>query len=113
MDPSQNQPAQYPPGTYPVYPAYPGYPMVAPSTSGMAIASLIMAVLGWIAVPVLGQVLSIVFGHMALREIARSNGALRGEGFAKAGLIASYVTLGLGLLVGFVALVAVLIHLIH
>jgi hypothetical protein len=79
----------------------------------MAVASLIMAVLGWIAVPILGQVLSIVFGHLALREIARSNGTVRGEGWAKAGLITSYVTLGLALLVLIVLAVVGLINVVR
>lgn len=112
--PNQNPQAQYPqphylPEVYPGYPMYPGYPGVPPSISGMALASMIMAVLGWIAIPVLGQVLSIVFGHMALREIARSNGTVRGEGWAKAGLITSYVSVGLVLLIGIVVGIGALV----
>ena len=85
------------------------YPAQLPSTSGLAIASLIMSILGFIAVPVLCSILGVIFGHMALREIERSNGWVRGDGWAKAGLIAGYVALGLEALgLAILAVVAVI-----
>ncbi len=71
---------------------------MAPGTSGYAIASLICSLLGYIGVFGFGPLLGIIFGHLALREIDRSNGALQGRGIAQAGLILGYIALGLALL---------------
>jgi hypothetical protein len=71
---------------------------MAPATSGYAIASLICSLLGYIGVFGFGPLLGIIFGHLALREIDRSNGALQGRGIAQAGLILGYIALGLVLL---------------
>ncbi len=127
MDPNQNQPPQYPQQAYPptgyeqppayqqtpgydpayaypatAYPAtaYPGYagPM-PPKTSGMAIASLVLSLLGLVILPLIGPVLGVIFGHMALGEIKRSGGAVEGQGLAMAGLVIGYVLLGITLLV--------------
>jgi len=68
---------------------------MAPGTSGYAIASLICSLLGYIGVFGFGPLLGIIFGHLALREIDRSNGALQGRGIAQAGLILGYIALGL------------------
>jgi hypothetical protein len=70
----------------------------APPTSNMALVSLIMGILGWLALPVIGSVLAIVFGHAALGEIDRSAGQLGGRGMAQIGLILGYVALGLSVL---------------
>jgi hypothetical protein len=71
---------------------------MAPGTSGYAIASLICSLLGYIGVFGFGPLLGIIFGHLALREIDRSNGALQGRGIAQAGLILGYIALGIALL---------------
>ena len=71
---------------------------MAPATSGYAIASLICSLLGYIGVFGFGPLLGIIFGHLALREIDRSNGMLQGRGLAQAGLILGYIALGLVLL---------------
>ncbi len=66
---------------------------VAPRTSGMAIASLVCGIFGFIA-PCL--VMSLVFGVIARKEIARSNGAVGGDGLAKAGI---------GISIGWIAMI--------
>ncbi|HEY7339929.1 MAG TPA: DUF4190 domain-containing protein [Ktedonobacterales bacterium] len=100
------QPYQQPSQTYqqPSYQPY-GQPSanyyqgpMAPATSGYAIASLICSLLGYIGVFGFGPLLGVIFGHLALREIDRSNGALQGRGIAQAGLILGYIALGLALL---------------
>lgn len=53
-------------------------------TSGKAIASLVCGLLFFI--PFL-FVAAVVFGHMALSEIRKSGGRLKGEGLAIAGLV--------------------------
>lgn len=57
-------------------------------TSGKAIASLICGLLFFI--PFL-FIAAIVFGHLALSEIRKSAGRLKGEGLAIAGLVLGYV----------------------
>jgi hypothetical protein len=70
----------------------------APPTSSMALVSLILGALGWVVLPVIGSVLAVVFGHLALREIDGSGGQLGGRGMAQAGLVLGYAALGLGAL---------------
>jgi hypothetical protein len=70
---------------------------MAPSTSGWAIASLILAIGGWTFLPLLGAIGGVVAGHIALHEIASSNGQVQGHGFAVAGLVLGYAGLVLAL----------------
>jgi len=74
------------------------YPVYAPGrTSGLAVASLVLGVVWvfWI-----GSILAVVFGHVALSQIKRSRGAVRGRGLAVAGLVLGY--LGVAMLVLFI-----------
>ena len=65
------------------------YPMYVPGrTSGPAVASL---VLGIVWVFWIGSILAVVFGHVALSQIKRSYGAVRGRGLAVAGLVLGYL----------------------
>jgi type IV pilus assembly protein PilA len=57
-------------------------------TSGKAIASLVCGLL--IFIP-MAFVAAIIFGHLALSEIRKSAGRLKGEGLAMAGLVLGYV----------------------
>ncbi len=73
----------------------PGYGPPSPGTDGFAVASLVLGI-----VPVLGGLLGIVFGAIALPRIRRSG--QRGRGMAIAGLV-----LGSLWLVGIIAAVAI------
>lgn len=80
-------PLQYPPQ----YPPAPVYPMVVPvayvrtqSTNGFAIAALVCPLVLCVLFP-----LGIIFGHVALSQIARTGEG--GRGMAIAGLVISYV----------------------
>ena len=70
----------------------------AAPTSSMALVSLILGILGWVALPVIGSILAVVFGHVALGEIDRSGGRLGGRGMAQVGLVLGYAALGLEVL---------------
>ncbi len=94
-----------PPGQYPppnphappgaAYPAYPGYPAyLAPRTNGMAVASLVLGVLGWLPCAV-GSILAIVFGAIAQNQIKAAAGREGGAGLARAGLILGCIGVGL------------------
>jgi hypothetical protein len=58
-----------------------------PETSGKAIGSLISGLLAWIFP---AAVVAIVLGHLALSEINKSAGRIRGRGMAIAGLVLGY-----------------------
>jgi len=65
-----------------------------PRTSGMAVASLVFGVLSWIALPFIGALLAVVFGHSARSEIRRAPpGTIEGDGMALAGLVLGWVHL--------------------
>lgn len=60
-----------------------------PRTNGFAVASLAVSI-----VPPL-WFLAIIFGHIALNQITRSNGGQKGRGLALAGLVLGYVWLAI------------------
>jgi hypothetical protein len=64
----------------------------APKTNGMAIAALIVALVGCGL-----NFLGIIFGVIALNQIKASNGTQTGEGLAKAGIIVGAI-LSVGML---------------
>ena len=68
------------------------HPPSAPQTSGPAVASMLLGLLG----PFLGGLPSlpaVICGHASLSQIKRSGGRLRGRGMAIAGLITGYLSL--------------------
>ncbi|MGH9555925.1 MAG: DUF4190 domain-containing protein [Terriglobales bacterium] len=82
----------------PAQPAYTG----PQENSGKAIASLILGAFSMLfGILLIPGILAVVFGHMALSQIKRSAGRLKGEGMAIAGLVMGYL--------GFVMIPAILI----
>ena len=74
-----------------------GQPVPVPASTakscGFATASLVMGILGLICIlPVIGSILAIIFGIVALSQIKSSNGSLTGHGKALAGLIIGCVS---------------------
>ncbi|MBM4020331.1 MAG: DUF4190 domain-containing protein [Planctomycetes bacterium] len=66
----------------------PQTPIAKPKTSGLAVASLILAILGPCALGV-GMLLGIILGIIGLVKINKSGGQLRGQGLAIAGIVIS------------------------
>ncbi|MDQ6648274.1 MAG: DUF4190 domain-containing protein [Pseudomonadota bacterium] len=64
----------------------------APTTSPLAVVSLVFGILGWTLLPFIGAVVAIVCGHLARSEIRRSHIDHRaeGDGMAVAGLVLGY-----------------------
>ncbi len=82
-------------GSYAPPPSY-GYPPPAPPTNGLAVASLVLSLLGLVGIlPLIGTVLGLIFGYSARNQIAQSRGLQGGEGLAQAGIIIGWVTLGI------------------
>lgn len=69
-------------------------PQIPPAkpNSNMALASLILGILGWTLAPGLASIAAIITGHMAKKEIKDSTGQLSGDGMATAGLIMGYAS---------------------
>jgi len=63
--------------------------------STLAIVSLVAAIAGWSILPVIGGVIAIITGHLAKNEIRASEGRLRGDGLATAGLVIGYACVGI------------------
>lgn len=119
QDPNWQQPQQYPPpAQYPIsapptsgggYPAYPnpyspapfsGPPaqqyvhvtVQTPPSSGMAVASMVLAILGLVTSCCsfgIFSILAVILGHAALGETR--DGRKSGRGMAQAGLVMGYV----------------------
>jgi hypothetical protein len=82
--PNPNPYAPPPPPPY-APPGY-GYGYPARTSNGLAVASLILGLLGWTLCGV-GSVIAIVFGAIARSQIRSSGGRETGEGMALAGII--------------------------
>lgn len=63
-------------------------------TIGVAIASLVLGILGLICIGPLGSIPAIICGHVAKSRINKNPDALTGDGMALAGLILGYVQIG-------------------
>lgn len=91
-----------PPGPPLGYGQAPGYPpayaapyAVGPQvTNSNATMSLVLGIVGWVVCPI-AAIFGITYGRRAQEEIALSGGTQTGEGLAKAGIIISWVVLGI------------------
>lgn len=80
-------------------------PPILPRTSGKAIASMICSIAGFFVFFLVGQIVGLVLGYNAKKEIRASRGRLDGEGFATAGIIIGWVGIAVDLLIiGFILL---------
>ena len=64
-------------------------------TAGVAVASMVLGILGLTFLGLLGAVPAIICGHIALSSIGKSDGALGGNGMAIAGLVTGYLALAI------------------
>jgi type IV pilus assembly protein PilA len=69
-------------------PAPPVLYMGEPETSGKALASMVTGIFGLLLFPI--GIAAIILGHMSRTEIRKSNGRLKGDGMATAGLVMGY-----------------------
>jgi amino acid transporter len=90
-----------PPSGYPPPPPPPVY-QGAGKTNGMAIASLVLGILGWLYL--IPAILALVFGYVARGQI-RERGE-QGMGLAIAGIVLGWVWIGLALI--FIVLLIIL-----
>ena len=68
-------------------------------TNSNATTSLVLAIIGWFVCPI-ASIFGVIYGRRAQDEIAASGGTQSGDGLAKAGIIISWLVIGLyGLLI--------------
>ena len=101
FDASPQPPAPQPTYSYTPPPGFPPAYAAKPKTNGMALASMILGILGitvglcLIFFPVM-PILAVIFGHIGLTQ-TRNTGA-PGRGYAIAGLVTGYVGIALAIL---------------
>jgi uncharacterized membrane protein len=74
-----------------------------PKVAGLAVASLVLGILGFFALPLVAPILALVFGYVALSQIKKANGWLTGRGMAIAGVVLGWL--------GLVTMIAVVVAL--
>jgi hypothetical protein len=77
----------------PARPTAPGIP-----TSGLAIASLVLAVGGLTIMPLIGSIVAVILGYMARNDIRRRPDEVSGDGIAMAGIVLGWIAVGLSVL---------------
>lgn len=97
-----------PPGV--PYGAVPARPMGRQQpTEGMAVASLVLSIASFIVCPVVPAILGLIFGYLSLTKIEESRGTLGGSELARAGIIISWINIGITVLVGMFILVVAIV----
>ncbi|MFM8239599.1 MAG: hypothetical protein ACKOAW_04720 [Actinomycetota bacterium] len=91
--PYPQPPAYAPPGAY--APAGYAYAQTTPTTSTNAIVGLVLAIISWLACPVIPAIIALVLAAKSQQEIAASHGAIGGEGLNTATRIVSWINIGL------------------
>lgn len=74
--------------------------------SNLAVVSLVLGIAAWLLLPVLGALGAIVTGHLARRDVRKSEGRLDGSGMALAGLVLGYAQMAGLILVTLALLIA-------
>ena len=98
-----------------VVPVSPVWPTAAAqvSTSGNAIAALVLSIASWVVCPIVFAIIALVFASLGKKEIEASGGLRHGVELVMAARIVAWINIGvwaallvIGLIVGFVVLVA-------
>jgi hypothetical protein len=69
-------------------------PTQTTSTNGFAVAALVLGI-AVLCTGIIGGILAVVFGNMALSRIAESNGRQRGRALAITGIVLGWIAIGL------------------
>jgi hypothetical protein len=80
------------------YAPYNTGPTGAPQTEGLAVTSLVLGILAWVACSIFAGIPAIICGHIGRSRISTSNGTLAGGGIAIAGLVLGYLSVFLPLI---------------
>lgn len=86
-----------PPASTPPPPAggwYGAQPTQRTTTNGFAVAALVLGI-AVLCTGIVGGILAVIFGYMALSRIAESNGLQRGRPMAITGIVLGWIAIGL------------------
>lgn len=86
-----------------------GLSMGAPQSSGLAIASMVLGLVGLLFVPIVCSIAAVICGHMARSQIRQGEGRVGGDGMAMTGLITGY----LGLVIYLALLVIIMVMIVQ
>ena len=64
-------------------------------TSGLAVASLVVSIVSWFMLPFIGAFIALVLGYSARQQTRAVPPTASGDGMATAGIVLSWVHLGL------------------
>src|SRR5262249_26037682 len=78
-----------------------------PKTSGLAIWSLVLGILGMFCFSILAGIPAVICGHTALSRIKRSGGMLEGNGLAIGGLVTGYLSIAMIPLIAMLAAISI------
>ncbi len=67
-------------------------------TSGFAIASLVLGILGWTFIPIVSSIIAIIFGAIGISR-TKPGSNIQGRGMAIAGLVLGSVALFIGIII--------------
>lgn len=70
----------------------------APQTSSLAVVSLITGIASWFLIPLIGGLIAIVTGHIAIKKIKEGRGKIFGKGLANTGLILGYINVAVSII---------------
>jgi type IV pilus assembly protein PilA len=87
----------------PISPAVPVAYAGPPETSGKATASLICGIVAYLILPFFAAIPAIILGHLALSDIKKKAGQLKGNGLAIAGMVMGYAQV---VLIPFILIIA-------
>lgn len=82
-------------------------PVARPTTSGLAVASLVTGLFFWCFL--IPGIVGIVLGFLALEQIADAGGRVKGRGMAIAGIVLGYVGLGIAAVVLLAWVISILV----
>lgn len=71
-------------------------------TSTRAVIGLVLAILSWLACPIIAAIAALILARSSAREIAASNGRISGAGLNTATRIIAWINIGISLLSGLV-----------
>ena len=69
-------------------------PVERATTNGFAVAALVLGI-AVLCTGIIGGILAVVFGNLALSRIAESNGRQRGRAMAITGIVLGWIAIGL------------------
>jgi Domain of unknown function (DUF4190) len=74
---------------------WPPGPATYQRTNGLAVASMVLGIVSFFCLGVLlvPPLLAVIFGHVAMDQIARSGGTQKGRGLAITGLVLGWILL--------------------